>query len=105
MMQEDNDRRYFYGDVEGLPKAFCRLAETFEYQVFELCKGKMEKEYYVPYMMNDAVECYLILKNCRVVGEFLLEESLETSASLAVNDKGYVLKHSTGKRECADTVF
>ena len=56
-------------------------------------------------MMNDAVECYLILKNCRVVGEFLLEESLETSASLAVNDKGYVLSIRQGKRECADTVF
>ena len=105
MMQEDNDRRYFYGDVEGLPKAFCRLAETFEYQVFELCKGKMEKEYYVPYMMNDAVECYLILKNCRVVGEFLLEESLETSASLAVNDKGYVLSIRQGSENALTLYF
>ena len=105
MIHEDSERQYFSGDIEGLPKAFGRLMETFEYQVFELCKGISEMEYYVPYMMNDALEYYLILKNCRMVGEFLLEKGLETSASLARNDAGYVLSIRQGSENALTLYF
>ena len=40
-----------------ISSAFEKLAEIFEYQVFELCIGE---DYLIPYMMNDAVENYLI---------------------------------------------
>jgi len=30
---------YFSGVEEGMPSAFEKLAEVFEYQVFELCVG------------------------------------------------------------------
>lgn len=29
--------------------------------------------YYIPYMMNDALECYILLKNCRMTGKFLAD--------------------------------
>ena len=43
---------------EGMPLAFWRLAEIFQYQVFEICKEPSEKEeagrqnYLIPYMMG-----------------------------------------------------
>ena len=50
-----------------------KLETIFEHQVFELC-GPFEEHgstcYYVPYMMNDAVENYLVLRDCRLVGKF-----------------------------------
>ena len=47
------DYTYFSGVQDGISSAFEKLAEIFEYQVFELCIGE---DYLIPYMMNDAVE-------------------------------------------------
>lgn len=66
-----------------MPLAFWKLAEIFKYQVFELCEEPEEKEeesgksYLIPYMMNDAIEDYLVLENCRMVGEVAAEEQAE----------------------------
>ena len=66
---------YLDGLQEQMPLAFWKLAEIFKYQVFELCEEPEEKEeesgksYLIPYMMNDAIEDYLVLENCRMVGE------------------------------------
>lgn len=51
---------------------FSMLNEIFEQQVFELCihEENGQKAYYIPYMMNDALECYLILEHCRMTGEY-----------------------------------
>lgn len=85
---------------EGMPLAFWRLAEIFQYQVFEICKEPSEKEeagrqnYLIPYMMNDAIEDYLILENCRIVGEAATEEQmgeLELSARISGEEGNYVL--------------
>lgn len=48
-------------------QALEHLIEVFEYQVFELC-GHGPK-YYVPYMKNDAVEDYLVLRLAGMVSE------------------------------------
>ena len=59
---------------------FGSLRRFFKYQVFELCEEPEEKEeesgksYLIPYMMNDAIEDYLVLENCRMVGEVAVEE-------------------------------
>src|SRR5699024_3261734 len=54
------------------PEEFSMLKEIFDQQVFELCihEENSQKAYYIPYMMNDALECYLILEHCRMTGEY-----------------------------------
>ena len=58
---------YLDGLQEHMPLAFWKLAEIFQYQVFELCEEPVEKKeesgkiYLIPYMMNDAIEDYLLL--------------------------------------------
>ena len=83
---------YLDGLQEQMPLAFWKLAEIFKYQVFELCEEPEEKEeesgksYLIPYMMNDAIEDYLVLENCRMVGEVAAEEQaggLELSARIS----------------------
>lgn len=65
--------KYLPGLEEDLPEAFEKLAEIFQHQVFELCADGTKEgspDFYIPYMMNDAVESYLVLKKCRLVGEY-----------------------------------
>ena len=59
---------YLTGLTPELPEVFCRLAEIIKLQVFEL--DGQEEDYRIPYMMNDALEYYLILKNSVLTGEF-----------------------------------
>jgi len=42
--------------------------DAFELQVHIAENG--QTDYYLPYMMNDALEYYFILKNCRMTGEY-----------------------------------
>lgn len=73
---------------------FEKLKEIFEHQVFELCTGvgtEHQTDYLIPYMMNDAVEDYLILKNGRLVGEYLTGEDVEMTGQVAETADGYVL--------------
>lgn len=75
-----------------MPNSFMRLAEVFEHQVFELCKiGEDESTYAIPYMMNDALEYYLVLRNCRMVGEYVRHKEADTTARIAREPDGYVL--------------
>lgn len=75
-------------------QGFKRLEEVFAHQVFELC-GPFEtsegNDYYVPYMMNDALEYYLILRNCRLIGEYIHDAKLLQEMQFAENENGYVL--------------
>ena len=90
-----------------MPLAFWKLAEIFKYQVFELCGEPEEKEeesgksYLIPYMMNDAIEDYLVLENCRMVGEVAAEEQaggLELSARIP--GKRALMYLLCGRRAC-----
>lgn len=76
-----------------------RLRHVVESQVFELC-GPVEEHgsicYYVPYMMNDAVENYLILRDCRLVGKFQAELKGKQEAQIAAVKDGYVLSFRQG---------
>lgn len=47
--------------------------------------------YYIPYMMNDALECYFVLKDCRMTGEYVasgLSNSSESDVSGDSDDFG-----------------
>ncbi len=83
----------FYGLNEAMPKEFQMLEEIFEYQVFELQIGqKNGKNYgYIPYMMNDALECYLVLKEIKQVGEYVPSWEGEMWAEIDQKENQYVL--------------
>ena len=49
------------GLKEDMPRAFYMLAELFDYGSFDICRS--DDKYIIPYIMNDAVECYLTLEN------------------------------------------
>ena len=52
---------YFETNLEEISRSIQLLAQIFEYQVFELQVEEKDENQtgYVPYMMNDAIECYL----------------------------------------------
>ena len=52
---------YFETNIEEISRSIQLLAQIFEYQVFELAveEENENRTGYVPYMMNDAIECYL----------------------------------------------
>ena len=52
---------YFETNLEEISRSTQLLAQIFEYQVFELQVEEKDGNQtgYVPYMMNDAIECYL----------------------------------------------
>lgn len=50
------------------------IAELIDCNAFELQLHTDEcgrTDCYIPYMMNDALECYFVLKDCRMTGEFV----------------------------------
>lgn len=78
------------GWQEDMPQAYGRLAEIFAQQVFELHMGQGEDgkvQACIPYMMNDASECYLTLKNCRITGSYQQEFSGATKGELIFEEK------------------
>ena len=85
-----------------------RLEDVFKHQVFELC-GPFETEnghdYCVPYMMNDALEDYLVLKNCRIVGEYDHEIKAEHTMQMAEHENGYVMAVRQGDENAFTLYF
>lgn len=71
--REKELQTYLNGMEESFPVPFWKLAEILELQALEICKAKNGKDILIPYMMNDAVENYLILRECRMSGEYLEE--------------------------------
>lgn len=92
----------FSGVEDGMSPAFEKLAEIFEYQVFELCIGE---EYLIPYMMNDAVENYLILKNCQMTGDYVNDDTFEVTGKLVVEKDRYVLSVRQGEENAFTLYF
>ena len=73
------------GLVPDMGEAWERLAEIFEHQVFELYsrhEAHGEENFYIPYMMNDALECCLKFQNCSMTGRYLPEYPGEVSGEL-----------------------
>lgn len=83
-------KKYLAGLSENMPVAFFHLAEVFKYQVFELCEDKNTGDYLIPYMMNDALEYYFVLKEARLVGEYLPDQKI-FSAQIVQDSEKYVL--------------
>lgn len=65
------------GLTGDMPREFFRLAEVFLYDAFELSRenGPEGGEIFrIPYMMNDALEAWLALRDCQIAGEYRPDE-------------------------------
>lgn len=57
------------------------LTELIDLQAFELQPSfEGPHTWYIPYMMNDSIEYYFVLKNCRTVGNYLPESTEPVTA-------------------------
>ena len=84
---KQNDRRQ---TITAMGKEeFGMLEEIFRQQVFEMYEN--EDEILIPYMMNDAIECYLVLKDCRMTGRYLPEMSGKTEAAVRQEKEEYCM--------------
>lgn len=86
--------KYLPGLTPDLPDAYWKLAEIIKHQVFELHSHTEEngkQNCFIPYMMNDALECYLILKECRITGTYLTGFEGKTEAYLTENNGSHAL--------------
>lgn len=73
---------------EDMPAPFFHLAEILKCGAFELCQA--DEKFLIPYMMNDALEYYLILEEASMTGEYLPETEI-ISAALSQNGEKYLL--------------
>lgn len=103
-----SEKRYLTGIRPEMDEAFQMLEQVFEEQVFEVLiqeRDGKETEVRIPYMLNDALECTLLLKNCRIRGDLAkLRDGLEAeelSGSLEEKDGGYGLILRQGSEAAA----
>ena len=67
-------KEFLPGLQRDMPESYGKLAEIFQFHVFELHLGEdrgRKVDYYIPYMMNDALECYLVLRDAWMTGDYL----------------------------------
>jgi hypothetical protein len=77
------------GLKEDMPRAFYMLAELFDYGSFDICRS--DDKYIIPYIMNDAVECYLTVENAVLKGDYHSEEEIISASLVLGSEKGYGL--------------
>jgi len=79
------------------PELLKYLTELFTYDAFELHTESTSDDmhnFYIPYMMNDALECYLFLENGQLTGTYLPNFKGEWSVELTdTNTKSGLIFH------------
>lgn len=75
------------GYHKGLPDEFEKLKELIELDQFEL----LEDGFRLVYLMNDAVESFLVFENARMTGTYDKEYEGEIQAFLECQESGYAL--------------
>ncbi len=76
------------------------LDEVIACDAFEFHKSEKKdgvQSFYIPYMMNDALECYLMLENGTMTGEYDPENKDEVSAEFVETDKGQAVIFRQGQ--------
>lgn len=81
---------------ENEREACTMLKEIFSQHVFEFYFDGCDAR--IPYMMNDAVECYLILEHCRMTGEYIPGKTRENEGVLKVESEEYCMTVRQGDR-------
>lgn len=64
-----------------------QLAEEHALELYAHANAAQQTDYYIPYMMNDSVECYYILKNCRTTGTYLSDFDGSLLAEMVQQDQ------------------
>ena len=77
--------------------AFVMLQELLEQEQFELIFPERpisgQPDIRLVYLMNDAVESFLVFHNARMTGEYRPDYEGEISASMSFEDTEYILVH------------
>ena len=90
----------------SMPKPFWKLAEILELQVLEISRlSKEEADCLIPYMMNDAVENYLILKDCKMTGEYVERKRSDSSGSSCEDGNIYISCSTRRRNAFYTTIF
>lgn len=87
---------YLDGLTRDMPEEFVKLAQVFEFSVFESIYMEGESDIYAAYLMNDSVESYFVFEQSVMTGEYKdIEcdqiagiEKLEDGYMLIVNQDG-----------------
>lgn len=87
MGKEQEYEQILPGYHKGLPDEFEKLKELIELNQFEL----LEEGFRLVYLMNDAVESFLVFENARMTGAYDKEYEGEIQAFLECNESGYAL--------------
>lgn len=90
--------KFLPGLTEDCPDEFVYLAQIFKENVFELMEKKDETQYYVVYMMNDAIESFLVFENAVMIGEYEKENEDIVQGSLDRINNNYILVVRQGNR-------
>ena len=91
----------------SMPKPFWKLAEILELQVLEISRLSKEEaaDFLIPYMMNDAVENYLILKDCKMTGEYVKEKEVILPGSSCEDGNIYISCSTRRRNAFYTTIF
>ena len=99
---EEQDKR-FAGEVRRVEGEELEgwLTDLIREGTLELtrCPDRSETELYVPYMMNDALECYLVFSDCSVSGDLSHAMQAETWVELTEDEdrKGVIFHRPDGE--------
>ena len=103
----DNEDKLYYKQVlqglsEELPDEFFKLAQLVEVEQLEFLAPKdNSNNWRLVYLMNDAVESFLVFENARFTGEYLPDYEGTIKAVLEKKEKEYILVVNQGE----DSVF
>lgn len=90
-------------ELDTLPKEVLRLVELIGCNQFEIVDfenlphTKNGTDCKVVYLMNDAVESFVVLKNARYTGEYIKEYRGDLMWDLSLTDDGYALRICQGE--------
>lgn len=84
MAKREELKKMLPGLTDEMQEAFQRIAELLDYGAFELCMQHGKEgtvQYVIPYILNDAVECYLEVLDATIQGEYIADAPV-TAAEL-----------------------
>lgn len=90
-------KKYLSGLQENYPDEFIYLAQIFKENVFELLSDTEETSCRVVYMMNDAIESFLVFENAVMVGEYEKENEEIIQGRLDRINDNYILSVRQGE--------
>lgn len=93
-MQTDDLKQYkkfLPGLTKDCTEEFVYLAQIFKENVFELMEKRDDTQYYVVYIMNDAIESFLVFENAVMIGEYEKENDEVIQGTLDKINDNYIL--------------